>query len=218
MRARHRHFNYAALGASAVFDARFLALNNDDAVSTWTDRSSSANNATQTGSERPVFKTNQINGQPGVAFTSAGQSSLILTSAIAVANASETLLVQKKTSNNLIALSTDVGGQGAIITDYSTSQFLVLGADGSGGYANSSTTNPALWMVSPNNLILLDGVSQGFNPFSGSGSNATRIGRRSTEYSSGQIGLIAYFGSGLTAASRKRAQHHAAFSYKIACS
>jgi len=209
------------LGATAVYDARFLALNNNDAVSTWTDRSASANNATQTGSERPVFKTDQINGQPGVAFTSAGQSWLALTSAIAVANGSETLLAQKRTSpGGVIALSTEVADNaGVIIAHMFTTNFDCYGASGVGCTSqNHNITDPVIWLASPNNRIQLNGVAQSVSSASGVGYNATRIGRRLSQYSNGQIGLIAYFGSGLTAASRKRAQHHAAFSYKIACS
>lgn len=220
MRARHRHFNYAAMGASAVYDARFLALADSDAVSSWTDRSASGNNATQTGSERPTFKANEFNGQPGIQFTSAGQSSLVLTNSINVANTSETLLVSKKTAlSSIIALSTDTSvSDGAIVTDFFYNQFYIIGTSGAGVFANTSSASPAVWMASPDNRILLNGVAQSVSGVNVSGANATRIGRRVSQYSNGHLGLVAYFGSALTAASRKRAQHAAAYSFKIACS
>lgn len=209
------------MGATAVYDARFLALADSDPVSSWTDRSASANNATQSGAERPTFKVNQFNGQPGIEFTSAGQSSLILTSGINVANTSETLIVSKKTANNsIIALSTDTSiNDGAIVTDfYFTDQFYVIGTSGAGVFANTSSASPAVWMVSPDNRIQLNGVAQSTSTINVAGSNATRIGRRVNQFSNGHLGLISYFGTALTAASRKRVQHAAAYSFKIACS
>jgi hypothetical protein len=45
------------------------ALNDDDAVSTWTDSSGNGNDATQgTGSAKPTFKTNILNGEPVIRF------------------------------------------------------------------------------------------------------------------------------------------------------
>jgi hypothetical protein len=43
-----------------------LALNDGDAVSTWTDESGNGNNATGSGSTRPLYKTNIVNGRPVV--------------------------------------------------------------------------------------------------------------------------------------------------------
>jgi hypothetical protein len=46
-----------------------LSLNNNDAVATWTDSSGNENDATQaTSGNRPVFKTNILNGKPVVRF------------------------------------------------------------------------------------------------------------------------------------------------------
>jgi len=57
MRARHRHFNPKAAGATAAFDARYgIAVADNTAVDTWTNRVG-ANNATQaTSINRPTFK------------------------------------------------------------------------------------------------------------------------------------------------------------------
>lgn len=43
-------------------------LNNNDPVSTWADLSPSSNNATQSGSARPTYKTASMNGFPVVSF------------------------------------------------------------------------------------------------------------------------------------------------------
>ena len=69
MRARHRHFNAAHCGGDLLLDSRYLALNNNDAVSSWTNRANASNNASQSGStERPTYLTNQLNGNPAVSF------------------------------------------------------------------------------------------------------------------------------------------------------
>jgi hypothetical protein len=69
MRARHRHFNARDCEAALCLDARFISgLSDADPVSTWSDRSRNAANATQTGAERPEYKTAIQGGQPVVRF------------------------------------------------------------------------------------------------------------------------------------------------------
>lgn len=69
MRARHRHFNAAHCGGDLLLDSRYLALNNNDAVSSWTNRANSSNNAAQaTAANQPTYQTNQLNGNPAVSF------------------------------------------------------------------------------------------------------------------------------------------------------
>ncbi len=69
MRARHRHFNAGDAGAAICLDARFISgLADAAAVSTWSDRTSNAANATQSGANRPIYKVNIQGGQPVVRF------------------------------------------------------------------------------------------------------------------------------------------------------
>lgn len=64
------NFNPAQIsGLVAWFAARQeTGLNDGDAVSTWTDRSGNGRNATQSGTKRPLYKTNIINGKPALLF------------------------------------------------------------------------------------------------------------------------------------------------------
>jgi hypothetical protein len=73
MRARQRHFNPGAAGATLTLDARFITgLSDGNAVATWEDRTASNNDATQTNSaRRPVYKTALQGGQPVVQFDGA---------------------------------------------------------------------------------------------------------------------------------------------------
>ncbi len=55
-------------GLIAWYKADALTLNDGDAVSSWTDSSTSANNATQSGTARPTYVTNGVNYLPVVRF------------------------------------------------------------------------------------------------------------------------------------------------------
>ncbi len=69
MRARHRHFNSRFAGAGIVLDSRYINQSNNTAVATWHDRSNNNWNAIQaTSTAQPIFKTNQLNGNPVVSF------------------------------------------------------------------------------------------------------------------------------------------------------
>jgi hypothetical protein len=70
MRARHRHFNPKAAGATAAFDARFgIDVADGAGVDTWTNRVGS-NNATQsTSANRPLYRaTGGNSNSPAVEF------------------------------------------------------------------------------------------------------------------------------------------------------
>ena len=70
MRARQRHFNPAHAGATAAFDARFgIAVADNAAVDTWSNRTGT-NDATQaTSTRRPTFKaTGGSNNTPALLF------------------------------------------------------------------------------------------------------------------------------------------------------
>ena len=68
MRARQRHFNAQAAGATLVLDARFLTANADDSIGTWTSRTG-INDATQaTAANKPTYKVNMSGGQPALYF------------------------------------------------------------------------------------------------------------------------------------------------------
>ncbi len=71
----HRSSSAAALpipltNLALWLKADALSLNNNDAVTTWTDSSTNGRNATQTGDAtlKPTYKTNQINSKPALYF------------------------------------------------------------------------------------------------------------------------------------------------------
>jgi len=70
MRARQRHLNPKAAGATLVLDARYIdGVSDGSGVSSWSDRSGNGYNATQaTGANQPLYKVNVQGGQPGLLF------------------------------------------------------------------------------------------------------------------------------------------------------
>jgi len=69
MHRRARHFNARDAGADLVLDSRFITgLADGDPVSTWSDRSGNANDATGVGAARPEYKINIQGGSPVVRF------------------------------------------------------------------------------------------------------------------------------------------------------
>jgi hypothetical protein len=97
--SRDAYFTYTAAGAgdiiisvtndgglidpdSLTYAAVVAGLVDGDPVGTWPDSSVNGNDATQTGSARPTFKTNIVNSLPVVRFTAVGLSGLNLTTPI----------------------------------------------------------------------------------------------------------------------------------------
>jgi hypothetical protein len=101
---------------------QITGLNNGDPVSTWSDQSGNAHNATQSNaSYRPTYKTNMLNGMPGLQFN----GSYMTTGAFTLNQPTSVFLVG---SNNADSYFTD-GGAGVntlAIVDYGSSN-TVLG-------------------------------------------------------------------------------------------
>jgi hypothetical protein len=70
MRARQRHFKPKSVAATAAFDSRYISgLSDGNAVSTWSDISGNATDATQsTANSQPIYKTETLGGSPSVRF------------------------------------------------------------------------------------------------------------------------------------------------------
>lgn len=65
-------------GCKLWYNADSLVLNDTDPVSTWIDSSGNGNNATGSGTARPLYRTNIVNGKPVVRFD--GSNDILTTS------------------------------------------------------------------------------------------------------------------------------------------
>jgi hypothetical protein len=196
-----------------------------DPVGTWPDSSVHANHATQTGSSRPIFKTNIVNGKPVVRFTSAGTSGLNLTSPISgdwpwcvfvvmkpVSIASLLLSLRgnssenpagplANTDSNLYAV--DRGGYNRVANAWSAA-FHVFTAD----------ARAAADGISP--VIHVDGTLQAVS--AGASANSgdfITIGYSSTNYSDGDIAEIIIYNALIGATNRANIEKYLGTKYGI---
>lgn len=88
MRFRHRHINPGSAGAAFALDSRFGFSQDDNTdVSTWSDRTAAARNATQsTTAYKPKYRTRIQGGQPAIQFTAAVSSRDRLDGSLTITN------------------------------------------------------------------------------------------------------------------------------------
>jgi hypothetical protein len=100
MRARHRHFSPAHAGATIALDSRYgFSQADGSAVSTWEDRSTTNNDATQaTPANQPTYETNEVGGQPAVRFDGADDFLSYATSVFNFTDGATVIAVVKATS------------------------------------------------------------------------------------------------------------------------
>jgi hypothetical protein len=227
MHRRARHLNPGSAGAVLALDSRFISgLNDGDAVTTWEDRTNSNNDATQgTSAARPSYQTAEQGGQPGVLFSSANSQVLKLTTAFYPSSGYSIFAVMKTTGAKLASLASSVGGNGVPFGPFTFNGTMNVGnranyasvSDGNTVFAiyannNSSSNVLSLWKNgSPVSLSPINLATSG---------NFTDVGSRTGngDYGSGYISQVTVMSSVMAASLRRRLEHAAAFSFKIACS
>lgn len=137
------------LDASAI-----TGLNNNDSVTTWADISGNGNDVTQsTGSKKPTYQTNQINGLPAVVFDGVDDQ---LENSMSMAAGAKTLVVIGKLSGGAINYPRAFSGKPDttfLMGCASTGKNLCLiMGNGSGSWnsvaANTPTTSwNAVWLI-----------------------------------------------------------------------
>jgi hypothetical protein len=217
---------------------RISGLSDGNAISQWDDASRSGWNATQTtGALQPLYKTGIQGGQPIVRFDGAGTTATgdrLINSSVSAAQTFSALAVFQLSSadtggaiifdsfsNVACALYTGTGGDSpnnfSIIAatagrtvaarnnDWNIAACQFSQATSFGSFNGTKTTVSAT--IGANSLTGISiGTARG---------NPTPI---TTAYSfNGDMGLIAIISTALTDPLRKRLEHAAAFSFKIAC-
>lgn len=245
MRARQRHFNAKDAGANLVLDSRYIAQSDNTAVSAWADRSANAYTIEQTsGTSQPVFRTRVIGGNGVVRFD--GSNDFLNGGDILdIQDKNLTLICVAKFSTTggfgaLIAKSRSAAGNGRYSLLRDTSSMIALLELGSvvenADVADTSTA----WRIytqgvdrTLENRLFFSGVSQASNAFSNSTSytptdvfligaypnNTGTTPPNSAYYLNGDIGqVVVLLSSSYSTPIRKRLEHSAAYSFKIACS
>jgi hypothetical protein len=242
MRARQRHFKPRSAGASLGFDARFISgLSNGAAVSTWSDLSANANNATQaTGANQPVYTTNVSGGQPGVKFDGtndflASGSYIALTEltciiAVNMVSANTTSraifyqgnyeaytpnynwigLAKGGPSNTFFYGNYNNGAEGSV----RTTTTIATGSHVVSGVVNEAGTNRMVF----NGVQEATASSVTISMNTAARPTLGRVGPTAKDYFDGYILSIVLLPTASAASLRKRLDHSAAYSFKIACS
>lgn len=222
MRARHRHFNPSSAGSSMVLDARFISgLNDSDAISDWDGRSTSG--ATASGTSRPTYKNNIINGNPIARFN--GSTNRMTPDENDLAGCVFAVVDLASDVNH--ALIGDFGNNSAQQTagwfggNY---KFIYTGSESfnssgqftfadrtfwNGVAATNSNANAgiAIWDRNNRSAYTFTGASYFFGF-----SNLNYV------YLNGDIGILILLESSPSDSLRKRIEKHMAYSFKIACS
>lgn len=247
MRARHRHFNPQAAGATLCLDSRYGFNQADNtAVSTWEDRTATNNDATQaSAANQPTYETNELNGNPAVRFDGSNDFLSFTTSVFSYTGGATVVAVVKATSGanefgSVIAEqdgnSTSIGCQPSVFPNNAIEVATDVFAPG--GMRYNSTLSNTTWYImawswtnwsthkTNGDTILahtgleVGGTAYGSNP-SGFTSTFKSIGRFQTGTNSSNC-LQADMAQVVAlprcgAALRKRLYHHAAYSFKLSC-
>jgi hypothetical protein len=197
-------------GGYLYFGSGFIAgLQDGDPVSAWPDNSGNGNNATQSGSGRPIFKTNIVNGKPVLRFNAAQR--MILTTPITptdtqtiiavMAAASSTsgfhMMIMGSTTANVPVLG---AGNGALVIGMNAT----TGAFG-GGAALDTAWHVLTGMSDPAcGLLWLDGTTQGGGVYGTQAiGNFDTIGEGyASFYSTGDIAAVLFYDSLLSSTNR----------------
>lgn len=219
MRGRIRHLNPASAGATVALDARFLSgFADGDAVGTWTGRGGSS--PTASGSNRPTYKTNILNGQPVVRFD--GVNDVMTDGGVSGSASDYSVLVVRKSNTFPI---------GSFWFTTRDTVDLTLGNNSSGAYfsgswqgtgVNATSFRVESWVFgSSTGTIYVSGANSGLGgSYSPVAITHYALGGDSifsTYYYDGDIAAIAVIPSAVSAAVRKRIEHSLAFSFRVAC-
>ena len=231
MRARQRHFNAKAAGADLVLDARFLTASDNDAIQTWTSRTG-INDATQaTLAARPTYKVNTSGGQPTLRFD--GNDSMGFSGNIISGTPDGFAAFVYKVDTDP---PTDVFLTGPVLGDFGTAgsanhwpfnDGVIYDDFGTTDRKTAGNPTPSLSSFciisqhsAANDFVININGSQFYSTATNTvgWSNTQLIGLSGAFFLLGNVGLVIFAPLKPTSSLRKRIDHAAAFSFKIACS
>lgn len=234
-----------------MLDARFISgVSNGSNISSWTDRSSSANSPSNSGStnNQPLYQSSGFSGQPTVLFDGAADSTngrflSWSTTPISGATAVTAVISFKRTSGSATVPGAHLTNLGSAVFNDATpwtdgKYYTSLGIGSRVDFTAPTTLNVlnietykttgSSWDLYHNSASFATktGTSVSVGSYARIGSNGGPSDSRTPDglssagkyYWTGHIGSISLYKSALSDSLRKRIEHSAAFSYKIACS
>ncbi len=246
MRARQRHLNPASAAATIALDARFITgLNNNDAVTTWSTRTSNGRNATQSSASlKPTYLTAQQGGNPVVNFnldymtesTGVGGSTANFSAIIAFksfnyngnaggggaalscgTSSTADLLLARTQSLHFAQFNNSADGSATVSDPGSGQQIQSYLYDG-GGTGNSGRQK-YFFNGAEQTLAYGYTVPATINPIGQYAIGAYSLNLTFAQWHlSGDMCSISIYPSSLSSSLRRRLENAAALSFKIACS
>lgn len=220
-RLRHLPFSLGSgeNGAKLVLHAPALRGYADgDPVGTWNDLSGESNNATASGSARPIYKAATANGLPSVYF-----------SGTAIMNIASTLPTGDLTT---IATQWKDSGSGTLIASLSNdsqSYAAVFWSDGviyaegpgipGGGFGSGAITTPAVVSTVSQTIdsVFINGAQRMRTASGTTGTTGfSKLGRTYSSSPSGSLASVIMYASAVSNALRQRIQQSSGFTFRIA--
>lgn len=223
MRARHRHFNPRFAGAGLVLDSRYINQSNNTAVSSWEDRSGNSRNANQSNTaSQPTFQTNQSGGNGVVRFDGSNDQ-LSLTSNLASVDTAIYTAFENGAPPTIYYI---IGGSNVgYLTSFPTATEGVGVYDGSlartATFSSGNIRNVFGVVTTSRSNIFVNSREATYNATTTPAAiTISTIGNRSDFPLNfkGDICNVSLFTSSLSNSLRRKLEHAAAFSFKIACS
>lgn len=227
MRARQRHLKPKSIGAFIALDSRYINQSDNTAVSSWVDISGNSNNANQANAtNQPTFQTAELGGNGVVRFD--GSNDFL-----------ESPTITKNQPYTVFAISYPrqykFGGYNSFFEDTSLGCTTFIGLQGGvskhGAHAGVDLFGPTstlnTWFLgsyvfntSSSKVSINSGTTFTGNAGSRNLNGKFQLGRSwdsSAYYNNDTAFAIACEGA-FSDALRKRCEHSAAYSFKLACS
>ena len=226
MRARQRHLKPKSIGAFIALDSRYINQSDNTAISTWSDLSGSSNDATQAaGNAQPVYRTGILGGNGVVRLDGVDD---FLESPTITKNQPYTCFVitfPKAYANgfNSFFEDTSLACNTSIAPDSGVSKYQMYA--GTALYGIASTLNA--WFIgsyvfnsTSSAMVINGGTKTTGNAGSTNINGKFQVGRNwnGGVYDDNDIALGMVCESAFSDALRKRVEHSAAYSFKLACS
>jgi hypothetical protein len=208
-------------------DSRYITgLSDGDAVSSWNDRSRNGNNATQaTAANQPTYQTAEQGGQPLVKFDGSNDTMSTATPVTTVINNWALFSVAKTISGGRVHFSNGSNAGYAQTHDgEGANEF--GGLFGNVAWLQDGAAKINQWIIqsmlriSGTTQIWANGATTGttFANTPNTPSGATWLGADSVNRQNCEISTAAVINVSISVSLRRRIEHAAAFSFKIACS
>jgi hypothetical protein len=211
-------------GCKLWLDAsQITGLSDGNAVSTWSDASGNGNDATQSSTARPIYKTNILNGRPSVRFDGTNDE-MLLTSSLPSGTSTIFCVMRKRTTGVLLGALSNNSIRSAGLLSYRNATFYCFGGSGNSNIyyfngGNAEATTASVWCQVDNGsgiTLFENGSSISLTNFTfGAFGSYTVVGGYFGEFGDGDIMEIIYYDTALGTTDRQSVEDYLATKYGL---